>query len=250
MSTQAPANLVSLMAYWTGKGGTNLGIVGDAPHVAGGTSYHLGAQDLKPGAYSVQTARDKAGLSKYASAVDLGKLANSYAKLRKFSVWYVDQCRHNAADTRDVREVIYSPDGVTVLRWDRERGIASEPRDGEADNSHRWHTHISFYRDSRLRDQRGPFRRYFDPAPANRVQIAATAVVRTYAFCGQTPSGGHLIDHGTDAPWKKPAATYPCTPKTHRRTCDGTSGAYTVTVLAGPIKDSVIRVGARGVTTT
>lgn len=162
MTTLAPATLRALMDYWVAQGGVNLGIVGDTAHVAGGTSYHLGKDDLRSGAYSVQTARDRAGLSQYASAVDLGKLKGGFPPLRKFSLWYVDQCRHNAADTRDVREVIYSPDGLTVLRWDRERGVGSAARDGEADYSHRTHSHVSFYRDSRLRDQRGPFKRYFE----------------------------------------------------------------------------------------
>lgn len=249
MSTLAPANLVNLMAYWVGQKGVNLGIVGDAPHVAGGTSYHLGKDDLRSSAYSIQTARDKAGLSRYASAVDLGKLQGGYGPLRRFSVWFVDQCRHNAADTRDVREVIYSPDGQTVLRWDRERGIASEPRDGEADNSHRTHTHISYYRDSRLRDQRPAFRRYFEPK-THVVHIAATAVVRTYKFGPPDPNGGHCIASYEDDRWTKGGQTYPCTAKVHRRTCDNTSGAYTVQVLSGPISGSVIRVGARGVTST
>lgn len=248
--TSAPANLTALMAYWVKQGGVNLGIVGDAPHVAGGTSYHLGKDDLRPDAYSIQTARDKAGLSQYASAVDLGKLGGGYPKLRKFSAWLVNQCRHNAPDTRDVREVIYSPDGVTVLRWDRERGIASDPRDGEADNSHRTHTHISYYRDSRLRGQTGPFRRYFEPPPAHAVRIAADAVVRYYTFGPPGPGGGHCIADWVDKAWGKAAATYPCSEKAHRKTCDGTSGAYTVDVLSGPIAGRVIRVGAKGVTAT
>lgn len=244
--TQAPANLVALMSYYVSKGGVNLGIVGDTGHVAGGTSYHLGKDDLRPGAYSATTARDKAGLSNYASATDLGKIKGGFPPLRAFSVWLVDQARHNAPDTRDIREIIYSPDGATVLRWDRERGIASAPRDGEADISHRTHTHISFYRDSRLRDQTAVFRRYFDPK-THAVHIDTNAIVRTYRYGPAAPGGGHCIAGWDDERWKA-AATYPCTERVHRKTCDGKSGAYTVQVQSGPIAGRVIRVGARGVT--
>ena len=62
----------------------------------------------------------------------------------------------------DVREIIYSPDGQRVLRWDRERGASSMPRPGEADASHLTHTHVSFYRDSEHRDKVPLFAPYFE----------------------------------------------------------------------------------------
>lgn len=248
MTTQAPANLVSLMAYYVSQGGVNLGIVGDAPHVAGGTSYHLGRSDLRPGAYSAQTARDKAGLSNYASAVDLGKLGGGYPKLRKFSGWLVNECRHNTPDTRDIREVIWSPEGTTVLRWDRERGVASEPRDGEADVSHRTHTHVSFYRDSRLRDQRPVFRRYFEPAADHVLHIAPHATIRLYSVS----SKGCILKvngkYGVDETWGGKASRADCMAPVHRQTCDGQSGAVTVLVTSGVYRGRYVRVDPPEVT--
>lgn len=169
--TTAPANLLSLASYWKANHGVYLGIVGDTSHLVKGVSYHLGKDDLRPGAYSAVTARDRAGLSVYASAIDLGKLRNSYTELRRFSVWLVGECRANRADTRDIREVIYTPDGRTVYGWNREAGVGSAPIRDYGDSSHLIHTHISFYRDSRARDQRGPFRRYFAvPTPTPGVK--------------------------------------------------------------------------------
>lgn len=168
--TYSPKTLQDLGTYWTRQGGVNLGVVGNTAHTKG---YHLGKDRIFDGSgpgigtsdYSVQTARDKAGLTNAASAIDLGKLDGSYANLRTFSKWLVAQARKNAPGTRDLREIIYSPDGKTVLRWDRQRGYASAPRPGEADASHLTHTHISFYRDSEGRDKRPIFAPYFAPPP-------------------------------------------------------------------------------------
>jgi len=157
-----PATLTALGAYYVAHGGVNLGIVGDASHTAGGVSYHLGADHLIAGAYSARTARDLAGLTNAASAIDLGRIHDSLGALRQFSNWLVSQARLNAPGTDDMREIIYSPDGAIVLRWDRERGYASLPRPGEADNTHLTHTHISYYRDSQSREKVSVFRRYFE----------------------------------------------------------------------------------------
>jgi len=164
----APATLNDLRTYWQSQNGTYLGIVGDTRHTKG---YHLGRDRIYDGTgpglgdadYSVKTARDKRGLTDGAAAFDFGKLDGSFTKLQAFSVWLVEErCRRNAPGTSDIREVIYSPDGDTVLRWDRQRGYASAPRPGEADNSHRWHTHISYYRDSEQRDKVSLIRGYFE----------------------------------------------------------------------------------------
>jgi hypothetical protein len=164
--TFAPPTLLQLAGLWTGAGGVNLGIVGDTAHLAKGVSYHLGRDDLLATAYSAQTTRDRAGLSNAASAIDLGKLGGSYVALRAFSIWLVEQARHNAPGTSDMREIIYSPDGVAVLRWDRERGYSSAPRAGEADTSHRTHTHVSWYRDAETRDHRTAFLPYLSKLEA------------------------------------------------------------------------------------
>lgn len=170
-----PADLIALADFWIAHDGVHLGIIGNARHCRG---YHLGSDriygscacrpdgdcvaGLRDNDYSVKTARDKAGLSTHASAIDLGKLADSFTKLHTFSVWLVERARANATGTSDIREIIYSPDGNIVLRWDRERGINSEPRTGEADATHLTHTHISFYRDSRSRDKVRIFAPYFE----------------------------------------------------------------------------------------
>lgn len=163
--TYAPPTITALARLWTAKGGVNLGIVGDTRHQRKGRSYHLGKSQLTPDAYSRQTARDRAGLSEAASALDIGRLNGSLVHLRTFSRWFVERCRQNAPGTSDVREFIYSPDGKTVLRWDRERGVKSAPRAGEADNSHLSHSHISFYRDSERRSKVGLFSPYYSQRP-------------------------------------------------------------------------------------
>jgi len=163
--TYAPATLQTLAKLWTSQGGVNLGVVGDTAHAAKGTSYHLGKDALAPTAYSIQTARDKAGLTNAASAIDLGRLDGTLMNLRKFSVWLVIQARTNKPGTGDIREIIYSANGKSVLRWDRERGSASAPRTGEADSSHLTHTHISWYRDAERSDHTTAFRAFFAPLP-------------------------------------------------------------------------------------
>jgi len=169
--TYNPATLQALGRYWTGQGGVNLGVVGDVDHQNKGTSYHLGADKLAPTAYSARTARDRAGLTNAASAIDLGKLEGTLANLRAFSTWLVGQARANAPGTYDMREIIYTPDGKVVLRWDRERGHASAPRPGEADASHLTHSHISWYRDAERRDHTTAFRPYFEEAPVRSFVI-------------------------------------------------------------------------------
>jgi hypothetical protein len=154
--TYAPASLLELRAFLTpltGLSAGNLGIVGDAAHAGRGVSYHLGRDQLTEDAYSRQTARDRAGLTNAASAMDIG----NHADLRRLSIALVATARANAPGTADIREIIYTPDGQNVLRWDRERGAASAPRAGEADDSHLWHTHISWYRDGERRGKIGVF---------------------------------------------------------------------------------------------
>lgn len=246
--TYAPPTLTALAHYWISQGGVNLGVVGDPAHMAKGTSYHLGKDHLVAGAYSVQTTRDRRGLTDGASAIDLGKLHGSFGDLRAFSSWLVTQGRRNAPGTRDIREIIYSPDGRTVLRWDRERGYASAPRAGEADSTHLTHTHVSFYRDAEARDHTIAFRPYFAPKPPTftyRVQIAPRAVVRSYDLGGTTAP--HCIAGWTDTAWGNTGSSAPCEAPVHRKTCDGKSSATTVLVTKGKFKGQHIRVGS-GVT--
>lgn len=160
----APVSLTALGAYWSAQGGLNLGIVGDVHHTIG---YHLGRDRIYSAAgigdqdYSVQYSRDKAGLSNAAAAIDLGPLDGSIVHLRAFSNWLVDQCLHNPKVRADIREVIYSPDGVKVQRYS---GIdnAIHTGAGNGDSSHLEHTHVSYYRDSQQRDKIAAFRPYFE----------------------------------------------------------------------------------------
>lgn len=163
--TYAPASIKNAQEYLhhkTGLGYASLGIVGDAAHRGG---YHCGSDRVDSDDYSVdESARDRRGLSGAASALDIG----SWSGLRSFSKWLVEQCKAGTADTLDIREVIYSPDGQTVKRWDR-LGVRSS-----GDSSHRFHTHISYHRDSEDRDKVGLFRRYFENTPAPKPTTPTT----------------------------------------------------------------------------
>ncbi|MDG4796667.1 hypothetical protein [Micromonospora sp. WMMD1082] len=135
-----------------------VGIVGDANHRGG---YHCGSDRVVANDYSVvESSRDRNGLTLDAAALDVGMFRVSSGgrnhNLFTFSAWCVAQCVANAPDTRDIREIIYSPDGNVVRRWDR------LGRRSTGDRSHLWHTHFSFFRDSikANRDQRPLFRRY------------------------------------------------------------------------------------------
>lgn len=162
--TYAPATILAVRAFLKGEDpdliDPELGIVGGPSHVATGTSYHLGRDQLilSKNPYSARTARDKAGLSNAASAIDID---DDLDELRPMSAWMVAQCQAGAPDAADIREIIFSPNGVNVYRWDRERGQTSLPVP-DSDLSHRSHTHVSYYRDSEFRDKVGLYQRYFE----------------------------------------------------------------------------------------
>jgi hypothetical protein len=179
--TYAPSTIYTAGRYWTGQGGVNLGIVGDTDHTTRGVSYHLGADQLAAGAYSNQTARDRAGLTNAASAIDLGKLDGTLGFLREYSNWLVAYARRNLPGSADLREIIWSPDGKVVMRWDRERGYNSAPRPGEADLSHLTHTHLSWYRDAEKRDHTAIFRAYFEVTPVDTAKLTYYQVANAKA---------------------------------------------------------------------
>lgn len=138
-----------------------LGIVGDDAHANSGTSYHLGKDALKPSSYSiVESSRDRNGLSNASSGLDVGwfkiTVKGKAFTLRDMNAWIVGQCKADAADTRDIREIIYSLDGETVKRWD-DLGIRSS-----GDSSHLTHTHFSWYRNSEFRTKTSIFARWFE----------------------------------------------------------------------------------------
>ncbi|WP_233513634.1 hypothetical protein [Micromonospora craterilacus] len=135
-----------------------VGIVGDANHRGG---YHCGSDRVVTNDYSVvESSRDRNGLTLDAAALDVGMFRVSSGgrehNLFSFSTWCVAQCEAKAPGTEDIREIIYSPDGKVVRRWDR------LGRRSSGDRSHLWHTHFSFFRDSikANRDQTPLFRRY------------------------------------------------------------------------------------------
>lgn len=163
--TFAPPTLVDLGRYLVAHDVVNLGVVGDTAHAAKGTSYHLGADQLAVGAYSAILPRDKAGLSNAASAIDLGKFEGSFVGLRAFSVWLVARCQANDPGTGDIREVIFSPDSEIVQRWDNyaKKLYLGGTGTGQGDDSHKYHTHVSFPRDSEFRDKIALINRYFSP---------------------------------------------------------------------------------------
>lgn len=160
--TYAPNSLRDLAALWTSKGGVNLGIVGDAAHTWG---YHAGRDrifTIPPGRgwndVSVKLARDRAGLTDAASALDLGH--DDKAELRRFTGWLIERAQDEAPGTRDLREIIGSLDGVNTIYWDRERRVLVTNAAG-VDSSHLYHTHLSWYRDSESRSKVEVFAPYW-----------------------------------------------------------------------------------------
>lgn len=161
--TYTPDDLRTVRAYLqarTGLPAVALGVAGNDAHAATG-GYHMGNDSLaRVGRlardYSKrQSARDRPG-SDAASALDVGfftvDCGGRVITLRTFTAEVVAACRRGDPRTRDIREVIWSPDGHTVVRWDREQ----QSDTGSAD--HREHSHFSFYRDSEgRRDQPGNF---------------------------------------------------------------------------------------------
>src|SRR5688572_29703310 len=119
MATYAPAALLALRAYLkplTGLPDKELGIIGDKDHVGG---YHHGWSQRRivngtTADYSWnESGRDSSRKTNAARAFDIGM----FPRLRELSVWLVNECKANAPDTRDIREIIYSPDGKVVRRW-------------------------------------------------------------------------------------------------------------------------------------
>jgi hypothetical protein len=146
--TYAPDDLKAVQSYCrsvTGQPWEALGIIHSTPQ---GGGYHegrdlLAAAGRAPGGstdYSwVESSRDLYGLDDAGSAFDLG---GEFARFREITLNIVAACERGDPRTGDVREVIYTPDGYNVRRWDR------LGRRDSGDSSHLSHTHISFFRDS------------------------------------------------------------------------------------------------------
>jgi hypothetical protein len=126
--------------------GDSVGIVGDPAHASTG-GYHEGNDDLArvgrlTADYSKrESARDRPGTNS-ASALDIGDFSHHGLTLRALTLNLVVACQYGDPRTRDIREIIYTPDGSSVRRWDR---LGIRPT---GDSSHLYHTHLSFFRDS------------------------------------------------------------------------------------------------------
>jgi len=150
----APDDLLDVrvdLRRYTGLSAVALGIVGDPAHNGG---YHCGHDRITTSDYSWnESPRDRSVVSDAASALDIGQFdvttnGNRRTTLRTLSAAIVEACQAGDPRARDIREVIWSLDGVTVRRWDR------LGRRSSGDSSHRAHTHLSFFRDSEGRRNR------------------------------------------------------------------------------------------------
>jgi hypothetical protein len=183
--TYKPKALADAMAYWVAHGGADGGIVGDEAHSKRAT-YHngwdrtvarLGTTNMAVVAerdYTYRQKRDQVK-SDAAMGIDLSWPLANKRPLWEFSSWLVAQSKLSAPDTADIREVIWSPDGIYVKRWDHvSQKVYTSLRknaDGtitvitpfQGDDTHYWHTHASNYRDSEARASLlALLRRYFE----------------------------------------------------------------------------------------
>jgi hypothetical protein len=114
--------------------------------------------------------------------MDLGRLGGTLTGLQSFSMWLVAEAMADPKKYRDVREVIYSPDGTKVQRWSGiDNLIHTGP--GNGDSSHKTHTHISFFRDSVGRDKVALFAPYFlpDTSTGDMMAVALNGTDRRFA---------------------------------------------------------------------
>ena len=216
--TFAPLTIIAAMKVMTYHGYANGGIVGDAAHAATGVSYHLGKSQLTATAYSRVTPRDKAGLTEAASAFDISRGSFPASGLQAWSRWLVTQVVAQAPGTRDIREVIYSPDGKTVRRYDnyQRKSFLGGDGTGQGDNSHLWHTHVSWYRDSEFRDKTALLETYFPSAPPvigdtvnsypvpkvpSQVMVATNDVLWPNDICAAADPARTIVSPGRNMPF-------------------------------------------------
>jgi hypothetical protein len=145
MTTRAPDSLETFWTYVHGKipSAQLGGIVGDAKHRAEQHTYHISRQDQGNGGYSTESYRNQGGPSDLAAAFDL--------TLSPELMVTVTRRLHVAALNRDPRlanlaEFCGTLDNRNTYPWDM-RSNTSEGV-GSWDDSHLWHVHLSFYRDT------------------------------------------------------------------------------------------------------
>ena len=185
-TSYAPEAILEVRRYLkpiTGLSDIELGIVNNETDA----SYHHGwsQRDTDGSDYSWdESLRDSSHRTNAARALDVGM----FPQLREMSMWIVGQCKAGAADCADFREIIYSPDGVTVLRWDR-LGIRSS-----GSKSHTTHTHFSWFADAENRRKVGPFQRFFEGQAMTPLQDAQNSNSEHYlqSIVGMTPQAEHI----------------------------------------------------------
>jgi hypothetical protein len=168
--TYAPADLLAVRQYLlahTGLPGDAVGIVGDDDHPDG---YHVGNDALAAvGKLTTDYSKRESELDRpgtnAASALDIGDFNRNGKSLRGLSLFLVGRCQAGDPRAADIREIIYTPDGTIVKRWDRLQKRTT------GDSSHLYHTHGSFFRDSEGRRATaanflGLLKEYFEGAPA------------------------------------------------------------------------------------
>jgi hypothetical protein len=155
-NTFSPADLRTvqrMICAHTGLNPNAVGMIGNAAHKGG---YHRGRDDLREfgvlnSDYSVETARDKRGLSNAASALDIGyrwpktdwRHDNNAAWLRFNAFCLADIRSHHPAWTV-CRAMNFSPDGVKKKRIDPFRSMDIIKSTDTVDV----HTHFEFWRDT------------------------------------------------------------------------------------------------------
>lgn len=161
----APASIAAVADFWVAHGGVNGGIVRSIAEQAK-PSYHCGKDGIDyygrtpANDYSIRNAQDFSGLTNGAAALDLSWSLANKSGLQAFSNWLITEIRSGAADTLDIVEFVWSPDGDIVYGWHRWHGNGIVA--GYGDLTHRWHSHVAWNRSAQNHDKLGPFRRYFE----------------------------------------------------------------------------------------
>lgn len=178
--SDAPADLRAARAYICAQSGLtarDVGIVGNAAHTWG---YHLGRDriyTIPPGRGdrdpSVRHARDRAGLTDDASALDIGW----HDRLPGLGRHLLAAVLDGKPDTGDVCELIAeNADGSHLWGWSRSGGLSGSPRS----TARYHHLHVSYRRDSRSRDKTALYRAYYEPEGTMRPIFGTGQRLRTF----------------------------------------------------------------------